>query len=406
MSIAGKKELELVEGTPAAPDPVSSSVSQVSAGKSGGGVGAVVAADEPILVVDSDMQIGRSIVRLLELHGYACVHAADAAEARRRLEIGSYGLILCDVKIPGGSGLDLVRDVVAEHPDIAAMMISGLDDAKVAAMALELGAYGYIIKPVRPSELLSSVANALRRRRLEFDNRAYQEQLEHRVLDRTAALLDALARLEHSGHELQRSREEMIRRLSRTVEFRDDASAGHIERIGHYCALAAHRLHLDAERSRAILLASPLHDVGKVAIPDRILRKPGKLTPEERAEMERHTEVGHSILSGSGTDLLEVAATIAWSHHEKFDGSGYPRGLAGTQIPLEGRITAIADVFDSLTSYRAYRPAFSLDEALAILQADRGGHFDPDVLDVFLESTDELCEIRSGTSELVLLPTP
>ena len=399
MSITGNEELELelVRGTTAAIALASSSASQVSGPES---------REESILVVDDDIPGGRSIVRLLEFNGYSCAHAADAAEANRRLETDSYGLILCDFKLPGGSGLDLVRDVVAEHPNIAAMMMSELDDAKVASTALDLGAYGYIIKPVRPSELLISVANAVRRRRLELDNRAYQDQLEHRVLDRTAALLDALARLEHSGHELERSREEMVRRLSRTVEFRDDASVGHLGRIGHYCALAAQRLHLDAERSRAILLASPLHDVGKVAIPDRILRKLGKLTPEERAEMQRHTEVGHSILSGSGTDLLEIAATIAWSHHEKFDGSGYPRGLAGSQIPLEGRIAAVADAFDSLTSYRTYRPAFSLDEALAIIQADRGRHFDPDVLDAFLHSTDNLVEIRAGSSDLILPPSP
>ena len=384
MSITGKEELELVEGTSAARDP-----------------SGLVAADRSVLVVDDDGPVGRSIVRLLELDGYSCALAVDAAEARRHLDAGSYALILCDVTMPAGSGLDLISDVIAEHPDVAAMMISGLDDVKVAATALELGAYGYVIKPVRPSELLISVANALRRRRLELDNRAYQDQLEHRVLDRTAALLDALTRLERSGHELQRSREEMVRRLSRTVEFRDDASAGHLERIGHYCALAAHRLHLDADRSRAILLASPLHDVGKIAIPDRILRKIGKLTLEERAEMQRHTEVGHSILSGSGTDLLEVAATIAWSHHEKFDGSGYPLGLAGRQIPLEGRIAAVADVFDSLMSYRAYRPAFSLEEALTIMEADRGRHFDPEVLDAFLQSTDELVEVRAGSSALL-----
>jgi PAS domain S-box-containing protein len=189
---------------------------------------------------------------------------------------------------------------------------------------------------------------------------------------------------------LRRSREETIRRLSRAAEYRDDETGAHIERVSRYCELIAISLGLDPERCEQLRIASPMHDVGKIGIPDAILLKPGPLNAEERAEIERHAEIGHCILNGSDAALLDLAATIAWTHHERWDGHGYPRGLEQEEIPLAGRIAAVADVFDALTSHRIYRPAMSYPEAVAIMRSGRGSQFDPRVLDVFLEAESEI----------------
>jgi hypothetical protein len=185
--------------------------------------------------------------------------------------------------------------------------------------------------------------------------------------------------------ELEISQAEMVRRLSMAVEFRDEDTGAHIERIGRFSRLLSEQIGMEAEFCERISHAAPLHDVGKVAIPDAILLKPGPLTPQERAIVETHAEEGYRLVRGSSSAILEMAATIALSHQEKWDGSGYPRGLAGEAIPLEGRIVAIADVFDALTSDRVYRKAFPVDEAITIMQEQRGRHFDPVLLDAFME---------------------
>lgn len=171
----------------------------------------------------------------------------------------------------------------------------------------------------------------------------------------------------------------------RAVELRDDDTGGHIERIGDLSAQLARDVGLPDEDVALLRLAAPMHDVGKIGIADAILRKPGRLTPEERTAMERHAELGHRLLTGSGSALLELGATIAWTHHERFDGGGYPRGLSGDAIPLTGRVVAVADVFDALTSDRVYRPAWPVDRALETMRAEAGRHFDPDVLAALLD---------------------
>jgi len=198
-------------------------------------------------------------------------------------------------------------------------------------------------------------------------------------------LLDTVARLSRSELELKRAHAETIRRLADAAEFRDAETGRHTERMSRYCELLAHRLGLDEERCALLRAASPLHDIGKIAVPDDILLKPGALTPDERATMERHAEIGYRLLSGSTSELLSVAATIALTHHERFDGGGYPRGLAAEAIPLEGRIAAVADVFDALTTDRVYRAALGVDEAMELMRDGRGTQFDPYVLDLFLD---------------------
>lgn len=339
---------------------------------------------ERILVIEDDPQELKLLIRLLDQAGYRCSAAADAGQARRLVAEEQFDLLFANVNLSGESGLQVVQHVMAEYPHTAAVMASGLDDPALANTAIEIGTYGYIMKPFTTNEVLIGVKNALSRRKLEIENNAQRETLEQIVRARTAAL-------ERSAKRLKLSREETVRRLSRAVEYRDEETGGHTERMSAYCAMLAGKLGLDVE---SIRIASPMHDVGKVALPDHILLRPGALTPEERCEMERHTLIGHQILSGSGSALLELGATIALTHHEKWDGSGYPHRLAGNAIPLEGQVAAVADVFDALTSDRPYRQAFPIEQAVEILREERGRHFDPRLVDLFLENVDELTELR------------
>jgi putative two-component system response regulator len=349
---------------------------------------------ERILVVDDEEQIRNLLSRLLQSQGYACEVAADSVQARGLLERDSFALLLSDVNMPGEAGLDLAREVLVRHPDVAVVMVTGMDDRRFVDLALEHGAYGYVLKPFKPNELAINVANALRRRALEIENRSHREELEQTVLQRTAALRETIASLETSERELRRLQEEAIRRLSWAAEFRNQETGEHIVRMSAYCHLLARLAGLDAERAELLRIASPMHDVGKLGIPDAILLKPSGLTDEERLLMQGHTVIGHRILAGSGVELLELAATLALTHHEWVDGIGYPHGLHAEVIPVEGRIAAIADVFDALSSDRVYRPAFTPDEARSVLEAGRGTHFDPDLLDLFLGAWDEVLAIR------------
>jgi putative two-component system response regulator len=353
-----------------------------------------------VLIVDDEDQIRTLLARLLGAHGYECDTAESAAEARRMLKESSYGLVLSDVNMPGESGLDFTREVLAQYEDIAVVMVTGMDDRRYAEVATEDGAYGYILKPFKPNELIINVGNALRRRALEIENRGHRERLEQTVLERTSALRTTIQQLESSDAELRRLREETIRRLSWAAEFRNQETGEHIIRMSLYCSLLARLVGVDKEHAEMIRIASPMHDVGKIGIPDRILLKPGRLTEDERNVMEGHAEMGHRILAGSQVELLDLAAVMALTHHERIDGTGYPSGLAGDSIPLEGRITAIADVFDALTSDRVYRQAFQPDEARSMMLDERGRQFDAELLDLFFRSYDDVLEIRRSAGSM------
>lgn len=335
-----------------------------------------------MLVVEDDEHIARFVAQMLESQGYVCILATNATDAGRVLDEDEPELMLCDVNLPGASGLDLTRHASSAHRDTAVVMVSGLDDPAIAEDALKLGAYGYIIKPFTANELAIAVANAIRRRALEIEGRARHVELETIVRIRTEAL--------------RRAHEETIRRLAAAAEWRDEETGRHIERMSRLSEMIARKAGLGHERCELVRIASPLHDVGKIGIPDRILLKPGPLTAAEWGVMRTHPEIGRDLLSGSGAELLDVAALLAWTHHEKVDGSGYPRGLAGDVIPLEGRIAAVADVFDALTSDRPYRPARPTEEAVEIMREGRASHFDADLLDLFLDSLDEVAEITAG----------
>ena len=222
--------------------------------------------------------------------------------------------------------------------------------------------------------VLAATATALGWRIGEYRRRALEQELESHSGELTRAF-----------SELERAQAETVRRLSMAVEFRDEDTGAHIERIGRFSTLLAEHVGMDTDFCATLTHAAPLHDVGKVAIPDAILLKPDVLTKEERAIVETHAEEGHRLLRGSSSSILELASTIALSHHEKWDGSGYPRGVKGEAIPIEGRIVAVADVFDALTSDRVYRRAFTVEEAVEMMLEQRGRHFDPVLLDAFME---------------------
>ncbi|HEX3735789.1 MAG TPA: HD domain-containing phosphohydrolase [Solirubrobacterales bacterium] len=340
-----------------------------------------------ILIVDDEAQICRLMARILSQDDHLCTPAASAAEARELLAAESFELAICDISLGAESGLDLASEIRASSPGTAILMATAKNEPALAALATDIGVYGYMVKPFSADELRIDVANALYRRRLETENRRHREQLSAIVSERTAELRSTVT-------ELERSRRETIHRLSRAVETRDTETGSHIERIGELAGLIGERLGLDPLRVELLRIASPMHDVGKIGISDRILRKPGKLTAEEQAEMQRHTEIGYGILSGSEAEPLDLAAEIALTHHEKMDGSGYPRGLGSDEIPLEGRIAAVVDVFDALITNRVYRPAFGVDEATEIMREGRGSHFDPEPLDALLSDADTLLEVR------------
>jgi cyclic di-GMP phosphodiesterase len=313
-----------------------------------------------VLCVDDDEAVRGLITRVLGAAGHSCVAAGNVDEARLLLEQEQFDAVVCDINMPGRSGLELLGELRATHPDVAAVMVTGRNDPTIVDRALDLGAFGYLTKPFGPEELLIDLQNALHRRDVDIARRHENE----------AAIRNAYV--------------ETLRRLSRAVEYHDGETGAHIERVGEHSAAIAQALGLDEARVELIRLAAPLHDLGKIGIPATLLRKRGPLTDAERIVMEHHTDLGRELLVGSGNDLLELAATIAWTHHERWNGTGYPRNLRGEDIPLDGRIVAVADVFDAITTDRPYRPARSVDEAAAIILAQRATGFDPDVVDAFL----------------------
>lgn len=350
-----------------------------------------------ILVVDDEEQLRQLLVRMLETSGHECIEASGADEARAMMRRHSVDLILCDIWMPGRSGLDLLEEITADAPDVAVVMVTAVDDHRVANRALESGAYGYVVKPFRMNEILINVQNALIRRELERQRQSYVAELEAKVLERTDSLRDAMRKVAGAESGRRASEDEMVERLALALEVRDEETGVHIRNVGRVSKLIAGWARLDPSLIEDLKLASMLHDVGKIGIPDSILLKPTSLTNEEFEIVKRHAEIGHRMLSGSASKTIQMGADISLTHHERWDGSGYPRGLSGNDIPIEGRITAIADVFDALTSKRVYRDAFSIPEAVEIMSNGRETQFDPQLFDRFRSSLEEVLIVRAGS---------
>jgi putative two-component system response regulator len=351
-----------------------------------------------LLVVDDEPALRGWARRLLGDHGYNCDEAGDGAAARVRLRDDRYQLALLDVNMPGESGMALLAHIRGAHPDCAVVMVTGEDSVELAMSAIEHGAYGYIIKPAEAGELLINVANALHRRDQDLRTRSLLEMLHATASERGERLEQALQDLRLQEGRVRASQAETIFRLARMVEFRDEETGRHVRRMSAYCEMIARNSGLAAEECERIRLASQLHDVGKVAISDAILFKPGKLTSTEFETIKTHAQIGYEMLRGSSSEVVRVGARIARSHHERWDGGGYPQGLAGEEIPREGRIAAIADVFDALTSDRVYRPAFPFKAAVRKMHEGRASHFDPHLLDAFAQALPEVESVYEAYS--------
>jgi putative two-component system response regulator len=347
-----------------------------------------------LLIVDDDEALRHWAERVMRGRGYDCDGASSATDARACLQRSAYELVALDVNMPEESGMELLSHIRSSYPATAVVMITGEDDPQLAMTAIEQGAYGYMVKPVRSGEMLINVANALHRRKIERDNERLMQRLQTAVDDRSQRLQDTLGDLQQSQTKVLVSEAETIFRLARLVEFRDEETGQHLRRMSSYCDIITRQVGLPRQHCGLVRLASQLHDVGKIATPDDILRKPGRLTAEEFEVIKTHAQTGYEMLAGSAADVVQMGALIARTHHEHWDGTGYPRGLIGVDIPLEGRIAAVADVFDALTNDRVYRPAFPVRSAIDSMLAERATHFDPDVLDAFMTALAEVEVIR------------
>jgi len=350
-----------------------------------------------ILIVDDKEQNREVLEAMVEALGHEPELAQDGLEALAKLEL-DIDLVLLDVMMPGMDGFEVVRRI-RQHPDVSDLpiiMVTGLTSKEDRLRAAEAGANDFISKPVDMTELRVRMASLLRMKEAQDAVKRYQVELEEKIEKRTSSLRQALAEMVEAQRRTHEAHLDTIHRLVVAAEYKDKDTATHIQRMSRYCALLARALNLPPGEVEIVLQASTMHDVGKISVPDAILLKPGKLDQEEWEIMKQHAISGARILSGSPSELLQVGEIIALSHHEKWDGSGYPKGLAGEDIPLWGRICAIADVFDALTNARPYKKAFSNEEALEIMKEGRGKHFDPKLLDLFFEHFKEALAIQKN----------
>ena len=334
----------------------------------------VVPQEVNLLIVD-DLPIVRfALQRILTKAGYRCREAEDVPHALAALAEEPADLVLCDIQMPGASGLDLVKTLRPRIPDTSVLMVSSSEQTETAIECLQQGAFGYVLKPFQPREILVQVNGALRRRMLEIAFRDREAQLAQKVRSQTV--------------EIRSSREEIAHRLIAASEHRDHETGSHVRRIGLYAAGMARLLGWDAERVETIQSAAPMHDIGKIGVPDAILQKPGALTDEEWVAMRRHTIMGATILKGSSVPFIQMGARIAIGHHEKWDGTGYPKGLKGEAIPIEARITTLVDVYDAARNRRYYKEPWSQEQVEDLIRRGSGAHFDPALVDLFLAHRD------------------
>ena len=334
-----------------------------------------------ILVVDDEEAIREVVCTLLETQGYECTAVSNGLLAQKYLEKNPQDLVLSDMVMPEMDGLSLLEWLRTYHADIPVIMVTAMHDLSTALEAIRRGAYDYILKPFEKDQLYLGVRRALEHRRLVLENRNYQRNLEQIVEERTAQLKGALEQLEQSY-------DDTLEALGGALDLKDAETEGHCKRVTAFTIAIAKAMKVDPLLLPQIARAAFLHDIGKMAIPDQILRKPGPLTPEEREIMRTHCEIGHNMVTR--IPFLREAAEIVLSHQEYFDGTGYPHGLRGEQIPLGARIFAVADALDAMISDRPYRKASTISHARDEIQRCAGTQFDPAVVEVFLAMPDTL----------------
>lgn len=323
-----------------------------------------------ILVIDDEVQIRMFLRELLESYGYTCAGAGNSVEARNLFKEREFDLVLCDINLPGENGLDLAKSLREAKPDTAVIMVTGIDDSDLAEAALDFGAYGYLVKPVQINEVLINVSNAIRRRKLEIQNKRYQQALQQQVAERTSKLNKTLS-------DLRRAFDDIVHVIALTGEMKDAYTAGHQQRVAELACAIAKEMGLPYEMGESLRLVGMIHDLGKIAIPADILAKPTRLRPTEYELIKDHPRLGYEVLST--VEFLKPVAEIVLQHHERLDGSGYPLGLVGDQIRMEARIIAVADVVEAMFSHRPYRPGLGIDAALEEIESHAGRTYDPEV---------------------------
>ncbi len=342
-----------------------------------------------LLIVDSDQSVRSLLEHLCDDSGHSCITADTSENAKGALATSEFDLILVDLDMPDEAGLEILQIVAADAPDAAVVVVSGDDEAESTTL-LRKGTYGFVVKPFGENEIEIAVFNALERRDLEREREAFRLELQEKVSDRAIAVRQVSIELARAKGKSLLAERETWQRLQAAVSLRDDETGKHIERVGWIAQRVAERMALPANEAEALGMAAVLHDVGKIGVPDLLLLKPGPLTPEERVLVQKHAEIGYRMLSGSRSAVLSLGAMIALSHHERWDGGGYPRGLRGAETPIEARITSVVDAFDAMTHRRVYRLAWPIEEALEELDAQRGKQFDGDVVDALRDSIDEI----------------
>ena len=339
-----------------------------------------------ILAVDDEPYVRDLVCRWLKGRGYACDQAASAETAWKYLKTHEVDLVVLDVNMPGRSGLELLGDIKSTYPDTAALMMTAVGEAKTVIQALTRGAFGYLIKPVESEELVFQVRSAPRTQAIAPGTANHTRDLEEKVRQQTL--------------EIREAHEETIHRLMTVALCRDEETGTHIRRTGLMSEALARALGWSAADAEIIRMAAPMHDVGKIGIPDVILQKPGKLTPAEFELMKTHATIGAKMLDGSRSAMLMMAHDIALSHHERWDGAGYPQGLSGQAIPEAARILSIVDVYDALSHDRVYRPALPEDEVMTLLQRGAGTQFDAMLLATFLSHFEDMRRIAQDNPEV------
>jgi putative nucleotidyltransferase with HDIG domain len=355
------------------------------------GVGNPTLAGERILVVDDEEAIREVVTTLLGSQKYQCTPMANGRLAKEHLETNSYDLVLSDMVMPEMDGLRLLEWIHTHDSDLPVIMVTAMHDLSTALEAIRRGAYDYILKPFEKDQLFLGVRRALEHRHLVLENRNYQRNLEKLVEERTAQLRNTLQQLE-------RSYDDTLEALGGALDLKDAETEGHCKRVTAYTLAIAKAMEIDLAALPQFARGAFLHDIGKMAIPDSILRKPGPLTPDEQYTMRKHCEIGHQMLSR--IPFLQDVAEIVLAHQEFYDGTGYPRGMKGEEIPLGARIFAVADTLDAMTSDRPYRSALSLETARNEIKRCAGTQFDPRVVEAFLSLPDQLItDLRAHTDQ-------
>jgi putative two-component system response regulator len=355
-----------------------------------------------ILVVDDEEQNVKLLSSLLTAEGYETVTASNGREAVEKVKTVFPDLVLMDIMMPDMDGYEACSIIKndSELLHIPVVIVTALSDRKSKLRGLEVSANEFLTKPIDRIELILRVKNLLRIKEYEDFVVSHNQLLEQEVRKRTYDLQKAMEEVEAAHEEIKNSYIETIYRLTLAAEFKDEDTATHIKRISYYCKILSKHLGQSDEFCDIIFYAGPMHDIGKIGIPDNILLKPGKLTAEEFEIIQSHTTIGGRILSGSSSEFLAAAEVVALSHHERWDGKGYPRRLKGEDIPLMGRIMNIVDQYDSLRSKRPYKVSFSHEQSFDIISRGDGRtkpeHFDPEILGAFIDAADEFDRIFEG----------